>query len=91
MNRRTMLCLLGLAVLSVIAVPAAAPFHAAFAKDSAGGGGDKGDGKSEGGDAKTEDGQKSGDQDGSETEEPGMEAEPEAATECAAGTDCKKE
>ena len=36
-------------------------------------------------------GQQSGDQNGSETEQPGMEAQPEAATECTAGTDCKKE
>lgn len=91
MNRRTLLSLLGLAVLSVVAVPATAPFHAAFAKDSSGGGGDKGGDKPDGGEGKPEEGQQSGDQSGSETEQPGMEAQPEAATECTAGTDCKKE
>ncbi|WP_146256185.1 hypothetical protein [Aestuariivirga litoralis] len=77
--------------MSVIAVPALAPLRAAFAKDGSGGGSDKGDDNSGGGEDKSEDGQKSGDQDGSETEQPGTEAQPEAATECAAGTDCKKE
>ena len=81
MNRRTILSLLGLGVLSVIGVSATAPFHAAFAKDGSGGGGE----------GKPEEGQQSGDQNGSETEQPGMEAQPEAATECTAGTDCKKE
>ena len=94
MNRRTSLSLLGLGVLSVIAVSATAPFHAAFAKDGSGGGGeggDKGGGKSDGAEGKPEEGQQGGDQNGSETEQPGMEAQPEAATECTAGTDCKKE
>ena len=94
MNRRTILSLLGLGALSVIAVSATAPFHAAFAKDGSGGGGEgggKSDGKSDGGEDKTEAGQQSGDQNGSETEQPGMEGQPEAATECTAGTDCKKE
>lgn len=95
MNRRTMLALFGLAALSVATVTANAPFHAAFAKDgSGGGGGDKGGeggDKPGGGEAKPEEGQQDGGQDGSETEQPGMEAQPEAATECAAGADCKKE
>lgn len=93
MNRRTILSVLGLAFLSVIDLAATAPFHAAFAKDgSGGGGGDHGGDKPDGGgEARTEEGQQGGSQDGSETEQPGMEAQPEAATECAAGADCKKE
>ena len=98
MNRRTILSLLGPGVLSVIVVSATAPFHAAFAKDGSGGGGEGGDkgggdggGKSDGAEGKPEEGQQGGDQNGSETEQPGMEAQPEAATECTAGTDCKKE
>ena len=77
MNRRTILSLPGLGILSVIAVSATAPFQAAFAKDGSGGGGEGGD--------------KGGGDGGGKTEQPGMEAQPEAATECTAGTDCKKE
>jgi hypothetical protein len=94
MSRRTVLSLLGLGVLSVIAVSTTAPFHAAFAKDGSGGGGeggDKSDDKTDGAEGKPEERQQSGDQNGSETEQPGMEAQPEAATECTAGTACKKE
>ena len=90
MNRRTVLSLLGLGALSLIAVATTAPFHAAFAKDSASGGGEGGE-KSDDAAGKPEEGQQSGDQNGSETEQPGTEAQPEAATECTAGTDCKKE
>jgi len=94
MNRRAIICLLGRGVLSVIALSAVVPFHVAFAKDGSGGGGeggDKSDGKPGGGEDKPEGGQQSGDQNGSETEPPGTEAQPEAATACTAGTDCKKE
>ena len=81
MNRRTILSLPGLGILSVIAVSATAPFQAAFAKDGSGGGGEGGDkgggdggGKSDGAEGKPEEGQQGGDQNGSETEQPGMEA-----------------
>ena len=88
MDRRTFVGLLGMSALGVLALSATGAFGPVLAKDSGGGGGGNGGGSGEGG-AKDD---KAAGQDGnnSNTDQPGTEAQPEAATECAAGTDCKK-
>lgn len=85
MNRRTFVSMIGLALLA-LSVPAA--LGPAFAKDSSGGG--DSDHGSDGGDGKDA---KPAGQEGnasSTTDQPGTEAQPEDATQCAAGTDCTK-
>ncbi|WP_374329918.1 hypothetical protein [Aestuariivirga sp.] len=86
MNRRTIVSMLGIS-LSALSVPAMVV--PALAKDSSGGG-DGGDHGSDGGDGKDA---KPVEQDGnasSTTDQPGTEAQPQDATQCAAGTDCTK-
>ena len=78
MDRRTFLAVLGVGGVA-LAVSIALPGCAvrAFAKDS-GGGDTQG---SSGGSPTVK---------SSTTDQPGTEAQPQAATQCAAGTDCKK-
>jgi hypothetical protein len=86
MNRRTFVSMLGLALLALSVPMVPGP---AFAKDSSGGG-DGGDHGADAGDGKEA---KPVDQEGnssSTTDQPGTEAQPEDATQCAAGTDCTK-
>jgi len=85
MNRRTFVSMLGLALLALSFPAVVMP---ALAKDGSGGG-DGGDHGSDAGDGKAakpvDEGNAS-----STTDQPGTEAQPQDATQCAAGTDCTK-
>lgn len=85
MNRRTFVSMLGLALLALSFPAVVMP---ALAKDGSGGG-DGGDHGSDAGDGKAA---KPVDEDNSSstTDQPGTEAQPQDATQCAAGTDCTK-
>ena len=90
MNRRTLLSLLGLALFAVAAPVALQP---ALAKD---GGGDhdggEGGGGEEGGEGRADSPEDREDNGGdSMADAPGEDSQPEDATACAAGVDCKKE
>jgi len=77
MTRRALLSILGLAAVSLAASARLAPVLAKNGSD--GSGGADGGGK----DAKPVEGT-------TNTDDPGTEAQPADATQCAAGTDCKK-
>lgn len=90
MDRRTFLAMLGTTGLALLALSASAHLVPVLAKDSGGGGG--GSGAESGGEgAKDDKDEKAEGQDnGNNTDQPGTEAQPQDATQCAAGTECPK-
>ena len=92
MDRRGFLSMLGTTGLSLLALAASARFGLVLAKDSSGGGssgGSAGSGTASGS-GSTKDTKPPAQDGGNNTDQPGTEAQPQDATQCAAGIDCKK-
>lgn len=92
MDRRTFLSMLGTTSVALLALSATARLAPVLAKDGSGGGDGGGGGGSggESGGGGSKDDKGANEEGGNNTDQPGTEAQPEDATECAAGTDCKK-